>query len=611
MSTSELSNYLFMAVRELLCDTCHSVSCAGRELGKMVDGCNLPCLWISQLHNIEESGFSIMEHFPQSYEFPSDAHDAFISLKTTSSKRQRTANGFSYGEINKIVSNYGLINACRNRASLRVVQELYTACPDEFIHGNSSALHIALRFSAPTDVIKYLIDVAFFHRASLTCRNKSSCLTIQNRSETIDNHTKRKIVDDFYDAGQQAESERQIAEDGADVSPLSLIIDLITSGCHSNALEVLAHYLQVFPNVWKSANVINPLLRLLASRISSPEVFKAAEMLVTADASLIEARTPFFGSNALHLALLLKDCPCTLVELILAETNLNLMGMKNSYGDLPIHIAIAEGVAIDVLKLVVQKTVLYSPELMLEIDGRGLSLIHLAWVKHVDLAFCSRTRRLRKAHVLGEMLEDSIMKVIEILKSLPVVEHEADRLLKSEFGDFWEITELLLRYAPQGNSIGIEGGKSWRIVHSVASLNCPKGLMTLALALHPEQVREFDVRGQLPLHLASSSIQFSQPQKRYVLEKLLSIHPDAASAVDQCSMLPLHYAIESEKLYGGEAWSEAIIKIARANPDAMEVHHPNTRLYPFMQAAVEKSEINTIYELLIMAPHLVATGITP
>jgi len=69
--------------------------------------------------------------------------------------------------------------------------------------------------------------------------------------------------------------------------------------------------------------------------------------------------------------------------------------------------------------------------------------------------------------------------------------------LTAGLGSFWPKVELMLRVAQQGK------GK-FRVVHAAASTPCPQAILRMARVMYPQQVRERDEKGNLPLHLAAA-----------------------------------------------------------------------------------------------------------
>lgn len=86
---------------------------------------------------------------------------------------------------------------------------------------------------------------------------------------------------------------------------------------------------------------------------------------------------------------------------------------------------------------------------------------------------------------------------------------------------------------------------------------------------------------------------------------LLSKQPDLSRITNQKGRLPLHLAIEQ-----GQLWSDRTLQALISNePRAIHTRDVESRLYPFMQAAVgEKSDMDTVFELLWMNP-LLARGL--
>jgi len=169
----------------------------------------------------------------------------------------------------------------------------------------------------------------------------------------------------------------------------------------------------------------------------------------------------------------------------------------------------------------------------------------------------------------------------------------------------------------------------------------PSSLIQTAIELsEPHTCRELDSHNQTPLIVAISQIQNSNPasygctvtcnkHKKSSLhdiyaesntkcssEKttskltlpiltLLSKQADLARITDQKGRLPLHLAIEQ-----GQIWSDQTLQaLISSEPRAIHTRDVQSKLYPFMQAAVgEESDMDTVFELLWMNP-LLARGL--
>ena len=117
----------------------------------------------------------------------------------------------------------------------------------------------------------------------------------------------------------------------------------------------------------------------------------------------------------------------------------------------------------------------------------------------------------------------------------------------------------------------------------------------------------------LSQYVPSSDADLQQPS---VVQILLLADPYAASVPDGMRRLPLAVALDS-----GKTWDRGGVKeILDAHPDAIMARDPKSGLYPFMSAAMDRSNRRglgaddtsmtyTIYELLQANPELVRLGL--
>jgi len=174
-------------------------------------------------------------------------------------------------------------------------------------------------------------------------------------------------------------------------------------------------------------------------------------------------------------------------------------------------------------------------------------------------------------------------------------------------------------------NVGDSTGRVFRLVHAsvaLAGYGCPKEMIQLAISVYPNQVREMDEEGALPLHIAAvassylptngfqsavsptrnisdedsiissisnlsefSSNNTSNPFQT-VIRMLLKSYPEAARIPHGVSgRLPLILAIEAKKRTMGDGMKVLL----EAYPAALEAQDLDPRLYPYIMAAIGKS----------------------
>jgi hypothetical protein len=536
---------------------------------------------------------------------PHEADPAFHSHAATSSKRAKFGHTAIRSSVPPSNDETVLAVACRNNASLEVVKALYDASPQQFTQSNTHPLHVAIKFRASADVLKHLITIACHAQHNMISKEPSSPSPTENwnHEECLGRKRKWEPNTKPTEGASSSATPAILAKDADGITTLHLLIDLISVSGNDDAVQALDHLLTEYPSICDATGDGNPLARLVGARAPNVSVISAAAIIVSCAPDLVQCPSLSTRSNPLHLALSSSESCLELVKVLLKGSR-GAVAVKNLRGELPLHTALAAGVSTKVLELILQATTSFSENLILEVDGRTLSPIHLAWVRHVDPPFGPHSSRLRNAHILGEMLDETVNQIIDQLSD-NVCPQARNELLSSVFGAFWERASLIMRYGPEGDANQSGKESEWSMLHAAVALNCPKALVSLSLAMHQEDVKLVQESGKLPLHIAATSPHFSQDQKKYVFDRLLTIYPEAASVRDQYGMLPLHYAIESEKSHGGPAWSDAILGLVQIHGEGLEIQHPSTRLFPFMQAAERKSNTSTVFELLVRAPHLI------
>jgi len=175
---------------------------------------------------------------------------------------------------------------------------------------------------------------------------------------------------------------------------------------------------------------------------------------------------------------------------------------------------------------------------------------------------------------------------------------------------FWHEMELLVMAATHLSLYitddhdeigqGYDGEQERLIVHGLAKVGCPNEIGRLAVKLYPEQVRQIDINGNLPLHIASLSHKTSalaagiHGDQTYgenatlgppMMKCLIDVYPGGASEVDSDGRYPINLAI-----LAGKTWLDGVGDIFRAGPNVIISGSLDsiTRLPSFMIAALPR-----------------------
>ena len=157
------------------------------------------------------------------------------------------------------------------------------------------------------------------------------------------------------------------------------------------------------------------------------------------------------------------------------------------------------------------------------------------------------------------------------------------------------------------------------LVSNLSLLGDISPFLDIAVRLYPEQVATTDNHGNFPLHLVACNPRTGptlDPKFRPVsfiprdpIEVLAASFPIAASIPGQHGDLPLHLALKN----GQRKWGEGLSSLVQAFPFALERRDRETGLFPFLLPAAfpvgsELESFNTIFQLLVACPHVVAVG---
>lgn len=145
---------------------------------------------------------------------------------------------------------------------------------------------------------------------------------------------------------------------------------------------------------------------------------------------------------------------------------------------------------------------------------------------------------------------------------------------------------------------------------SLGSLGCPAPVLDFCLEKYPEQVRQRDGSGSLPLDLATAPTQWScrakrryKPREQDTLQRLLQHYPEAAGMVNPMTgRLALQMALAHR-----HEWQGGVRYLVECTPqEALVQPDPVSGLIPFLTAATPKGEtvvdLNTIYHVLRYLP---------
>ena len=277
------------------------------------------------------------------------------------------------------------------------------------------------------------------------------------------------------------------------------------------------------------------------------------------------------------------------------------MKVRNTYGDLPLHVACSVGVPLGVLRLVLIRTITASRSDFIEpstsktsynsliwsTNISGFTPVDLEWVRNIESGntfYAARTfyplesTGVRKHcsqqdGFYRKLLNDAVTNFMQNQTSSPSPEMDADEShtttddgkkdIQATFGCLLDRITLLIKAAATGRMIdGVSSGKSTASLFDVCKLstpfspNLPLPLMELYLWLNSDEFVK-DQTGKSPLHHALSidnktssvsaiTLSAVNDWKTFVFH-LLEKFPDQVRERSSSSRLPLHYALDSHR----------------------------------------------------------------
>lgn len=537
--------------------------------------------------------------------------------------------------------------ACQNNAPLPFVRQLHLCCPEQvhIVGRDFTPVHDAIRFFGDMGVVRYLLEVDF-----------------ESYQNTVDDDTRRRqhqTVAAIPDHRGRLPLHHLLAFYLRCQAPPS------SRGCQIKS--VLSLLLEIYPEgaAARDSDGRTPLHSILLPSTPTRDMCgeSVESRIVDTTIAMVQCHPlcaticDNAGRTPLHLALFkTPSSPDVVRALLEAHPGAVWVPSREPRGALPIHAAVTrrtmETEVVRMLLEVDAKTAT-APR---RSGGGGESAVGVMTPLH-----CSFARLLSEFRSGGQVgigkkkqdLDDEPLRgiveavrknefnqkdfvttrplllgdsVLETIEGLPL---ETRRGLLRPCLDAMHVP-LLLCAAYHGTtskdlSLPTHGEK-FRLVHAAVGVpSCPRPILRMALALHPEQLLERDEHGRIPLHVACSEevvgmlspwrckigrvVEYTEENEVSVVDMLLRRCPQAARIVNERGKLPLHLAIERGKkgaisfgpcekeavgtAEGRRAVSESednisgtVESLIRAYPTALERREPVTFLYPFMLAAV-------------------------
>jgi len=315
--------------------------------------------------------------------------------------------------------------------------------------------------------------------------------------------------------------------------PIDHIIVSVQLNSDHEAVNLLKIILPRYMAVRKleDKSFASPLIRLLTMGTSMDvnnihgtsgihRIHAATKLLLKTDPSLLFQHSSMTGCSPLHVALRNYGDYLPLAKEVLDfEGAAELLEHANDFGDLPIHVACSVGVPLEVLQLIIERTLSSrTGSLLMTANKSGYTPIDLEWVRHIECGndflslrsfyplepngvrkYCFKQDQFYQ-NLLREAVDQIIHSSSEERSSLArgknaqhVLGRSIDRL------------ELLVE-GSAANSIGDFRRKP--TLHSLCKLVSPTGstlplpLLELFLWVHSDELLQKDYAQCLPLHYA-------------------------------------------------------------------------------------------------------------
>lgn len=443
--------------------------------------------------------------------------------------------------------------------------------------------------------------------------------TDDDRREKSTTSSHRMIMDAYVEYSSDGEPWGDHDDD--EVESDSILLRLVQTYEWAATLERIASH----PDECKAVGVQGRTPLHVACDHDAPAEVVAALLNAYPEASLMVGTS---SMNPLHITCSSHHASVDVVRVLLQGGVYNQTSMRDIDGDTPLHAACRCGAPYETLQVLLEA----NPAVVHDRDFEGLTPLLRLWVR------------------CFVMLGDDFLEGFQ-----------GSSDLTGELGETWQKTELLLRCAHLGSINGrppqsslsatnrnafssnnvtpdkLPPNYTFRPVHAVAAVDCPRPVIKMATRLYPKQLLDVDESGMTPLLIAAkapiykvrdlSDDGFMLEDRIYgdsdsdshhemedgdradsgqpsVLEILIDAAPWAARIEGKFGLssgrLPLHLAIAR-----GKPWNEGIKNILAAYPEAIARRDPATGLYPFLQAASsERPDCGVILELLKKDPTL-------
>ena len=477
---------------------------------------------------------------------------------------------------------------------------------------------------------------------------------------------------------------------------LSLMDHLIMAvhlGSLQHAIEIMKVFLTFRPS--SSSTDVSPLIRLLtmgnsvgmvlpakqsrtsascvpdSENISSAErVLEATKLILDDDPKTLFHSSRVTGCSPLHLALRnYGNYECLIEEIVNRDTSNENFKLRNSFGDLPIHVACSVGAPLSMLRLIVERTILAAGTLddgklengngrvnplIWSVNNSGYTPVDLEWVRHIESGNGFYSSRIfypleargvrRHCSKQDEYYKDLLRETVnQVMETSPRNSHTVDREQDARrmFGFLIDRISLIIQAAVLDRPDKVFDAQEPASLVDTCRLCVPLGptlplpILELFLWIHSDKLLEKDRYGMLPIHYALNS-RFGPCDSSFTastgvedwqifVSRLLDEAPCQCRMETPSKQLPLHLILGHNTSSGSnvqnfssveerqKAWHAVIEKLVTMFPESVDQRDSVSGFYPFMIASLNPMlSLDTTYHLLRHSPsRCITTSSTP
>lgn len=338
-------------------------------------------------------------------------------------------------------------------------------------------------------------------------------------------------------------------------------------------------------------------------------ILVCVRLLLRWDPSLIRQTSKATGCSPLHVAIRNYGNVVPLVREMTVRSG-RMMGHRNHFGDLPLHVACSVGVPMDILRLVLARTLMVSSPsssdspseaphpLVWSRNNSGYTPVDLEWIRHIEAGhgfFSHRSfypldaRGVRRPGGRYDDLYDVLLRqaVDQVIVGQTLQTRNANERTTGSAAATATASPVVpaadsRRLINNGNEVslrstGANDNTVGLLLHRIFLVIRASFCDSFSLSPH-------DLSGDL-LHQASAlSGPHGPTLPRPVLELIFFQHPEQRERRDHAGKLPLHYAVQLHRAHedafikSGQEWKLWVQKLLCHAPESCDCRDHQGRL---------------------------------